>query len=120
MYAVPTPFASHAFHPVDGYAQSLPYHFFAYVFPLQRHLYLGLFVFVNCWSIFIHDSDMIVGHPAENIINGPAHHTLHHIYFTCNDGQYFTWADRAGGSYRHPQKELDPLLEVSKESKKVQ
>ena len=60
----------------------------------------------------IHDSDMITGHPLEHIINGPAHHTLHHLYFVCNYGQYFTYADRAGGSYRHPDSTLDPLLEV--------
>ena len=30
---------------------------------------------------------MITGHPLEKIINGPAHHTLHHIYFTVNYGQ---------------------------------
>lgn len=55
---------------------------------------------------------MITGHPLEKIINGPAHHTLHHLYFNVNYGQYFTWADRAGGSYRQPLKELDPMLEV--------
>ena len=25
-WVIPTPFASHAFHPIDGYLQSLPYH----------------------------------------------------------------------------------------------
>lgn len=55
---------------------------------------------------------MITGHPLEKFINGPAHHTLHHLYFVCNYGQYFTFADRAGGSYRHPDSSLDPLLEV--------
>ena len=55
---------------------------------------------------------MITGHPLEHVINGPAHHTLHHLYFTVNYGQYFTWADRAGGSYRHPKPELDPLNDV--------
>ncbi|KZT01554.1 uncharacterized protein LAESUDRAFT_663717 [Laetiporus sulphureus 93-53] len=111
-WIVPTPFASHAFHPLDGYFQSLPYHFFIFIFPMHRVLYLGLFVFVNFWSILIHDSDMITGHPLETIINGPAHHTLHHLYFTVNYGQYFTWADRMGHSYRQPLSELDPLLEV--------
>lgn len=52
---------------------------------------------------------MIVGHPLESIINGPAHHTLHHMYFVYNYGQYFTWADKVGGSYRHPKTEDDPL-----------
>ncbi|KAH9989030.1 fatty acid hydroxylase [Russula vinacea] len=101
-WLIPTPFASHAFHPLDGYLQSVPYHLFIFLFPLHRWLYLGLFVFVNFWSILIHDSDMITGHVLESVINGPAHHTLHHLFFTVNYGQYFTWADRWGGSYRQP------------------
>ncbi|KAG6907280.1 hypothetical protein DXG01_009585 [Tephrocybe rancida] len=111
-WLIPTPFASHAFHPVDGYLQSVPYHLFIFLFPLHRILYLVLFVLVNFWSIFIHDSDMITGHALEKIINGPAHHTLHHLYFNVNYGQYFTWADRAGSSYRQPESSLDPLLEI--------
>lgn len=55
---------------------------------------------------------MITGHPLESVINGPAHHTLHHLFFTVNYGQYFTWADRWGGSYRQPVPELDPLLDA--------
>ncbi|KAJ7283935.1 fatty acid hydroxylase [Mycena rebaudengoi] len=111
-WIIPTPFASHAFHPIDGYAQSIPYHLFGFIFPVHRMLSLVLFVLVNFWSIFIHDSDMITGHPLEKIINGPAHHTLHHLYFNVNYGQYFTWADRVGKSYRQPESHLDPLLEV--------
>jgi len=116
-WIIPTPFASHAFHPVDGYLQSLPYHICAYIIPVHKFLYAGLFVFVNIWSIFIHDSDMIVDHPLERIVNGPAHHTLHHLYFTCNYGQYFTWSDRLGGSYRHPSKGDDPLLVILENQK---
>ncbi|GBE88268.1 hypothetical protein BKA93DRAFT_792705 [Sparassis latifolia] len=119
-WIIPTPFASHAFHPLDGYFQSIPYHLFVFLFPLQRLLYLGLFVFVNCWSISIHDSDMITGHPLEKVINGPAHHTLHHMYFTVNYGQYFTLADRLGRSYRQPESQLDPLLEVKASEEKKQ
>ncbi|KAG6848264.1 hypothetical protein H0H93_001761 [Arthromyces matolae] len=111
-WLIPTPFASHAFHPVDGYLQSVPYHLFIFVFPLHRVLYLVLFVLINFWTIFIHDSDMVTGHVFEKVINGPAHHTLHHLYFNCNYGQYFTWADRAGNSYRQPESSLDPMLEV--------
>ncbi|KAF9516131.1 hypothetical protein BS47DRAFT_1292957 [Hydnum rufescens UP504] len=113
-WIIPTPFASHAFHPLDGYAQSLPYHLFVFLFPIQRHLYLALFGMVNLWSVFIHDSDMVISSNSqvEKFINTPAHHTLHHLYFTCNYGQYFTWADHAGGSYRPPEPALHPLLEV--------
>jgi lathosterol oxidase len=98
----------------------VPYHALIFVLPFHRYLYLGLFVFVNLWSILIHDSDLITGHPLEKIINGPAHHTLHHLYFTVNYGQYFTWADRAGGSYRQPEAADDPYLDVLKlEQKKA-
>ncbi|SCZ95321.1 BZ3500_MvSof-1268-A1-R1_Chr11-2g03432 [Microbotryum saponariae] len=108
-WIIPSPFASHAFHPVDGYLQSVPYHIACYMFPIHKYMFIGLFSFVNLWSIFIHDSDMLCGHPLEHYINGPAHHTLHHIYFTCNYGQYFTWADKVGGSFRVPAKGDDPL-----------
>ncbi|KAG6872247.1 hypothetical protein C0995_011596 [Termitomyces sp. Mi166 len=71
-----------------------------------------LLEYIRTFVPLIHDSDMITGHALEKVINGPAHHTLHHIYFTVNYGQYFTWADRVGNSYRQPESSLDPLLEV--------
>ncbi|EIW74859.1 hypothetical protein CONPUDRAFT_159631 [Coniophora puteana RWD-64-598 SS2] len=114
-WLVPTPFSAYAIHPVDVCIQSLPYHIFIFVFPLHRWLYLGLFNFVSLWSILIHDGDMIAGHPLEKYINGPAHHTMHHLYFTVNYGQYFTWADRLGGSYRHPDGNPDSTVKIKKD-----
>lgn len=35
-WKVPTPFASHAFHPVDGFLQSCPYHIYPFLFPLHK------------------------------------------------------------------------------------
>ena len=52
-WIVPTPFASHAFHPLDGYAQSLPYHIFPMIFPMQKFLFLAMFGLVNLWSIMV-------------------------------------------------------------------
>ena len=77
---------------------------------MHKWIYLGLFVIINLWTIVvsppwclfvlvvrrlifrfshwqIHDGDMISGHLLEKYINSPAHHTLHHMYFTCNYGQ---------------------------------
>lgn len=119
-WVIPTPFASHAFHPVDGYVQSLPYHFFVFMFPLHRMIYMSLFVFVNLWTILIHDSDMICNSPLEKIINGPSHHTLHHMHFNVNFGQYFTGCDRMAGSYRAPKMEDDPLNDIVQAAKKVE
>ena len=86
---------------------------------MQRYLYMILFVAVQIWTILIHDGDMITGHWTEKFLNSPAHHTLHHMYFTVNYGQYFTWSDRAGGSYMHPDYKFDPLRDI-KEEKKAQ
>ena len=108
-WIMPTPFASHAFHPLDGFAQSIPYHVFPFVFPLQKLAYVGLFIFINMWTILIHDGEFVMNSP---VINGAACHTMHHLYFNYNYGQYFTLWDRIGGSYRAPNAEL-----FSKESK---
>lgn len=56
-WKVPNPFASHAFHPLDGFLQSMPYHVYPFLFPLHKVLYLVLFVFVNFWTVSIHDAD---------------------------------------------------------------
>lgn len=39
-------------------------------------------------------------------INGAACHTMHHLYFNYNYGQFTTLWDRLGGSYRKPNMEL--------------
>lgn len=75
---------------MDGYAQSIPYHLCVYICPIHKYLFVALFGLVNLWSIFIHDSDMICDSGLEHYVNGPSHHTLHHIYFNCNYGQYWT------------------------------
>jgi lathosterol oxidase len=119
-WIVPTPFASHAFHWADGFSQSVPYHVFAFVFPLQKYLYIFLFIFVNIWTVSIHDSDYRVPKFLELFVNGAAHHTDHHYYFTNNFGQFFTLWDRIGGSYRKPsmvldEKSRDPLRDRKEE-----
>jgi lathosterol oxidase len=102
-WIMPTPYASHAFHPLDGYAQSIPYHVFPFLFPLQKFAYVGLFVFISIWTILIHDGEYIAENP---VINGAACHTMHHLYFNYNYGQFTTLWDRLGGSYRKPNDEL--------------
>ncbi|KAI9147935.1 putative Delta(7)-sterol 5(6)-desaturase [Paramyrothecium foliicola] len=99
-WIMPTPFASHAFHFVDGFAQSVPYHVFPFIFPLQKVAYVVLFVFVNFWSIMIHDGEYLTNNP---VVNGAACHSLHHSRFEVNYGQFFTAFDRLGGTYRMPE-----------------
>ncbi|KAI7412343.1 sterol delta 5,6-desaturase ERG3, partial [Hortaea werneckii] len=77
-WIMPTPYASHAFHPLDGYSQSVPYHLFPFFFPLQKFSYIALFGFVQIWTVLIHDGEYVANSP---IINGAACHTMHHLYF---------------------------------------
>lgn len=102
-WIVCTPFASHAFHPVDGFVQSLPYHVFPFVFPLHKVSYLALFTFVNFWTVMIHDGQYLSNDP---VVNGTACHTVHHLYFNYNYGQFTTLWDRLGRSYRRPDDSL--------------
>lgn len=102
-WIVPTPFASFAFHPMDGYLQSVPYHLFPFVFPLHKFSYLVLFAFVTIWTVMIHDGEYLANNP---VINGSACHTIHHLYFNYNYGQYTTLWDRLGRSHRTPDQEL--------------
>lgn len=99
LWKVPTPFASHAFHPLDGFGQSLPYHIYVYLFPMNAYLYIGLFIFVNVWTISIHDGVFL---SQGNFLNGASHHTIHHLEFNYNYGQYFTLWDIIGKSHKSP------------------
>lgn len=51
----------------------------------------------------IDDGEYVANSP---IINGAACHTMHHLYFNYNYGQYTTLWDRLLGSYRKPNMEL--------------
>ncbi|KAI8318593.1 C-5 sterol desaturase Erg3 [Martensiomyces pterosporus] len=102
-WIVCTPFASHAFHPIDGYLQSLPYHLAVFVFPMHEYVYLALFAFVNVWSVMIHDGEYVSSNP---VVNGAAHHTVHHLYFNYNYGQFTTLFDRLFNTYRKPTAEI--------------
>ncbi|KAJ5482542.1 Fatty acid hydroxylase [Penicillium sp. IBT 31633x] len=113
-WAVPTPFASYAFHPLDGWSQSLPYHFYPLVFPLQKGAYMGLFIFVTMWTVLIHDAEYL---PTSEVINGASCHTMHHLYFNYNYGQFTTGWDRLAGTYRKPKG--DTFMEDELNDKKV-
>ncbi|KAI9270806.1 hypothetical protein BDA99DRAFT_433961 [Phascolomyces articulosus] len=117
-WLVPTPYSAYAFHPLDGYAQSIPYHLFVYMFPMHKWLYISMFMSVNIWTILIHDGNFIL---RSSIVNTSAHHAVHHLYFNYNYGQYFTFWDRLGGSHRQPTEEqYDAELRINKKTWEAQ
>ncbi|KAJ6076614.1 hypothetical protein N7499_008595 [Penicillium canescens] len=75
-WIMPSPYASHAFHPLDGWSQSVPYHVFPFLFP-----------------------------PAEDGLRLPVriYQPLDRLY---SRRRFTTFWDRLGGSYRKPNEEL--------------
>lgn len=96
-WVVPTPFASHSFHPLDSYSQSVPYHIYSFLVPVNSYVFMILYILVNLWSISIHDGKHLMDNP---FINSSSHHEIHHTEYYYNYGQYFTLWDRIGGSYK--------------------
>ena len=99
----PTPFASHAFHPVDGWAQGLAYHIYVVFFPMHKVVHLVALILVNIWTTSIHDG---VSFFPWWWLNGAAHHTIHHTDFNYNYGQYVIFWDWFFGSYRDPREQV--------------
>jgi len=99
-WKISTPFSGFAFHPLDGFGQSLPYHIFPFFFPMQAHLFLVLFVGVQVWTFMIHDNLFLT---KNSWVNGAAHHAIHHLEFNYNYGQYFCLWDRVFGTHRFPE-----------------
>lgn len=96
----PTPYTSLAFHPVDSFSQSLPYHIYALFVPMYVWAYLTLFVFALLWSLMIHDQVRWVPF---RFVNHTGCHTAHHWFFSYNFGNYFTFWDRLCGTYLDPE-----------------
>ena len=116
---VPSPFAALCFHPLDGVLQSLPYHLFVFVFPFHKVVYLVSFVMVQLWTISIHDHYFVVPEFLDPYINGAAHHSAHHLYFSVNHGLYTTLMDRLFGTHRLPDYEPVTTIERMKREGKI-
>jgi lathosterol oxidase len=97
-YKETTPWSAFSFHPLDGFAQSVPYHLFALFFPMHSRLYTLTLMCVGLWTVNIHDrmTLRLWG------VNGAAHHTIHHTKFNYNYGQYFTFWDQFFGTFKDP------------------
>ncbi|MBX7079687.1 MAG: sterol desaturase family protein [Nannocystaceae bacterium] len=99
-FRVANPWASTAFHPLDSFAQALPHHLCAFLFPLHAAVYLAMLGFVTLWAVLIHDR---ISWVRCKLVNYTGHHTLHHWYYRCNYGQFTTLWDRLAGTYRDPE-----------------
>jgi Delta7-sterol 5-desaturase len=93
-----TPWASIAFHPLDGILQASPYEFVMFVLPCHYLSHLILIFFTAVWATYIHDAMDFNIDP----IMGAKYHTVHHTHYIYNYGQVFTFCDRFWGTLRVP------------------
>ena len=93
-----TPWASIAFHPLDGLMQACPYCFALFLVPCHYNTHVGLLFFTEIWATYIHDAMDWNFDP----IMGSKYHTVHHTHYVYNYGQVFTFCDRFWGTLRIP------------------
>jgi len=108
-FRVTTSWAGVAFNPLDSFAQALPHHLCAFLFPMHIGLYLFFVAFVTLWAVLIHDRVTLV---RWDFINYTGHHTLHHWYSDYNFGQFFTVWDKLMGTWRSPDDARDEVPKV--------
>jgi lathosterol oxidase len=98
-FRMPTPFISFAFHPLDNFAQSAPYHLYIFLVPMPEAAYLALLGLAAVWTLLIHDRVVWV---SPKLVNNTGCHTAHHWYCRYNYGNYFTFWDRLCATYFNP------------------
>lgn len=93
-----TPWASIAFHPLDGMLQACPYVLCLPLVPCHYLTHTIMIFFTAIWATYIHDSmDWNI-----DPIMGSKYHTIHHTHYIYNYGQIFTFCDRIWGTLRVP------------------
>jgi len=95
-----TPWASIAFHPLDGILQACPYVLVALMVPVHYVTHLLLLFFTAIWATYIHDA--LDWNMMDGFLMGSKYHTVHHTHYVYNYGQWFTVCDRLWGTYRPP------------------
>lgn len=93
-----TPWASIAFHPIDGMLQASPYVAMLPIIPCHYLTHFGLLFFTAIWATYIHDAMDFNIDP----IMGSKYHTVHHTHYIYNYGQVFTFCDSFWGTLRVP------------------
>lgn len=93
-----TPWASIAFHPLDGMLQASPYVLMLPLVPCHYMTHFALLFFTAIWATYIHDAmDWNV-----DPVMGSKYHTVHHTHYIYNYGQVFILCDWFWGTLRVP------------------
>jgi lathosterol oxidase len=113
-----TPWASHAFHPLDGILQASPYVGALWVVPCHYPTRIVMLLLTAIWATYIHDSmeynPLFFGTP---ILMGSKYHTMHHTHYLCNYGQVLTLCDWFWNTLREPDTQKWKTMSAAKKIK---
>jgi len=107
-----SPWASIAFHPLDGILQASPYVVGLFVIPTHYLTHLVLLFFTEFWATYIHDT---LDSDLEPIM-GNKYHTLHHTHYMVNYGQVFIFCDWYWGTLQKPLHKTGHWIKKKKQS----
>jgi lathosterol oxidase len=93
-----TPWASIAFHPIDGIMQASPYVACLPIIPCHYLTHFLLLFFTAIWATYIHDAMDFNVDP----VMGSKYHTVHHTHYIYNYGQVFIFCDWFWGTLKVP------------------
>lgn len=93
-----TPWASIAFHPIDGMLQASPYVLLLPFIPTHYLTHIAMVFFTAIWATYIHDAMDFNVDP----VMGSKYHTIHHTHYIYNYGQIFIFCDWIWGTLRVP------------------
>lgn len=110
----PSPWASYAFHPIEGFLEAAVIYPIAFLIPYHPTALMSFLVFMIVYNVYGHLGYEIIPRRLQQSLvgrwlNTSVDHNVHHKHFSGNYGLYFLFWDRMMGTYR--QKEGDLLRE---------
>lgn len=101
----PSPWASYAFHPLEGILEAGVIFPIVFIIPFHPSALMVFLLFMMAYNVYGHLGFELYPkrfnlHPIGRWINTSVNHNLHHKYFTGNYGLYFLWWDRWMGTLR--------------------
>ncbi|KAH7846724.1 hypothetical protein Vadar_017402 [Vaccinium darrowii] len=92
-----SPFAGMALNPLDGLLQELPHLIPIFLLPTHFKTHLIMLFMEGIWATNLHDCINVKFWPAM-----AGYHTIHHITYRHNFGNYTIWMDWMFGTLRPP------------------
>ena len=101
----PSPWASYAFHPLEGVVEASIIFPIAFLIPFHSTALLAFLLFMMAYNVYGHLGFELFPkrfnkHPIGKWLNTSVNHNLHHKHFNGNYGLYFLFWDRWLGTIR--------------------